>query len=371
MTQTLAILVDAYRELNARKLFWLTLILSLVVVLAFGLVGVTPTGLKIIVWDLESEVLNSRFIKPDVFYKGLFTGFGIKFWLGWLASILALVSTASIFPDLIGSGSIDLVLSKPIGRLRLFLTKFLGGLLFVALQVTVFAVACFVVIGLRGGVWEPGLLLSIPIVLGFFSYLFSVMVLFGMITRSTIASLLLTLLVWFLIFGLHTAESAVMLGRIGADLRVESVQKDLARTQAAATQPVDDTASSQIRKQTAESRLKDLTTEIAAAHAGQSRWTTVHRILFGAKTIFPKTSETVELLERWLIDTADLPEPEERESEPLTFGDRSGRVSGKKIHQQFLQEIRSRSVYWVLGTSFLFEGVVVGLAAWIFCRRDY
>ena len=35
-------------------------------------------------------------------------------------------------------------------------------------------------------------------------------------------------------------------------------------------------------------------------------------------------------------------------------------------------EIRSRSVGWVVGTSVGgFEVVVLGLAAWIFCRRDY
>ena len=31
MTQTMAIFLDAYRELNSRKLFWITLILSGVV----------------------------------------------------------------------------------------------------------------------------------------------------------------------------------------------------------------------------------------------------------------------------------------------------------------------------------------------------
>jgi len=53
------------------------------------------------------------------------------------------------------------------------------------------------VLGIRGGVWEPGLFISIPIVVIFFSYLFAICVLLGLITKSTIASLLLTLLIWF------------------------------------------------------------------------------------------------------------------------------------------------------------------------------
>jgi hypothetical protein len=46
------------------------------------------------------------------------------------------------------------------------------------LQVLVFSTASFLVIGLRGGSWEPGLFLAVPIVTLMFSYLFSVCVLF-------------------------------------------------------------------------------------------------------------------------------------------------------------------------------------------------
>jgi ABC-type transport system involved in multi-copper enzyme maturation permease subunit len=73
-------------------------------------------------------------------YKWVFSVFVIGIWAKWAALVLALISTASIFPELIASGSIDLYLSKPISRLRLFLTKYVGGLLFVVLQMTIFAV---------------------------------------------------------------------------------------------------------------------------------------------------------------------------------------------------------------------------------------
>src|SRR6185437_5144958 len=96
----------------------------------------------------------------------------------------------------IGGGSIDLYLAKPIGRARLFLTKYLAGLLFVTLQVVVISVGSFFVLGLRGHDWEPGLFWAIPIVVCFFSYLFAVCVLLGVKTRSTIAALLLTILCW-------------------------------------------------------------------------------------------------------------------------------------------------------------------------------
>ena len=67
--------------------------------------------------------MNSSVFPAGEFYKRLFVSIGIEIWLAWIALILALASTAGIFPDLMTAGSIDLFVSKPIGRLRLFLTE--------------------------------------------------------------------------------------------------------------------------------------------------------------------------------------------------------------------------------------------------------
>ena len=119
MTQTLAIFVDAYRNLNSKKLFWIVLGISGLVVLAFACVGVNEGGLKLFAWQIDNELFNAKTTPPSVFYKMIFAGLGIGVWLSWIATILALISTAGIFPDLITSGSVDLLVSKPISRLRL------------------------------------------------------------------------------------------------------------------------------------------------------------------------------------------------------------------------------------------------------------
>ena len=92
------------------------------------------------------------------------------------------------------------MLSKPIGRSRLFLLKFLTGLLFAAIQVTVFTVASFLVIGIRGGDWEPWLFVAIPLVVLFYSYLFAVQAVIGLLTRSVIASVIGVMFFWLAIF---------------------------------------------------------------------------------------------------------------------------------------------------------------------------
>ena len=127
------------------------------------------------------------------------------------------------------SGSIELMLAKPISRLRLFLTKYLAGLLFTALQVAVFTTACFLVFGIRGNAWEPAIFWTIPLVVLFYSYLFAVCVLFGILTKSTITSILLTMLFWFFLFILNTADGFVIAFKVNNQIGQEQISATIER----------------------------------------------------------------------------------------------------------------------------------------------
>src|SRR5207247_499161 len=142
---------------------------------AFAFISITPRGFTIFGKEVPS-FFNSTIIPPDTFYKFVFTQFAISWWLGVIALVLALISVGSIFPDFISGGSIDLYLARPISRLRLFLTKYLTSLLFIALQVLIFCAASFFVIGVKGRVWEFGIFLSVSLVTLLFSYLYCICV---------------------------------------------------------------------------------------------------------------------------------------------------------------------------------------------------
>jgi hypothetical protein len=355
MTQTCAIFLEAYRSLNSKKLFWLVLILSGLVVLLFACFGVNEHGLKVAFWQYDNDFLNSKIVSPDQFYKGMFVSIGISVWLAWIASILALISTAGIFPDLMTAGSIDLFVSKPIGRLRLFFTEYLAGLLFAALQVTVFTVACFLVIGLRGGVWEPGLFLAIPLVVCVFSYLFSVCVFLGVATRSTVAALLLTLLFWFVVWGVGATERGLLvfkkMEQHGASVVAVSIEQNGGMSRA--RNSAHDAKSSP--------RADQAPAVDAEGSNGASAVSVAYDIAYGITTVLPKTGETIELLERSLMKAAKLPEP-------------PGGPQARRLHaaqQDAIDVLRDRSIAWVVGTSLGFEAVVLAFAALIFCRRDY
>ncbi|HEY1921348.1 MAG TPA: hypothetical protein VGG44_01175 [Tepidisphaeraceae bacterium] len=371
MRQTLALIWDAYLDLNSRKMFWIVLILSTLVAASFAALGLTPTGIKIFFWSIPTP-LNSKLMSPGDFYKTIFLYYGIGFWLSFLATALALISTASLFPDFLATGAVDLYLSKPISRIRLFLTKYLCGLLFVALQIGCFCGASFAVIGLRGGAWEPGIFLAVPIVLLFFSYMFSFCVLVGVSTRSTVAAVLLTFLLWALIRGVYTTETTLLGFKLAEDAsiarldtQIRSEQEMLAQKQrTAATQPTRQNTD-YVTMYT--NNLKRDRHDQAEMHSSLGVW---HQALFDVETLLPKNNATIDLLDRVLTKNARLGGvAQDNDDDSKNEG---ADLNNNPIPVEKLKAvIRGRSVGWIISTSLAFEGVVLVLAAWIFCRRDY
>ncbi len=353
MRQTLAIFHEAYRGLRARKMFWIVLFLSFFVVTSFAFIGVSDKGLTVLTWELEFGP-TAKELSPATLYKTMFVTLGIEIWLTWIAAILALISTAGIFPSFIAKGAIDLVVARPISRLRLFLTQYAAGLLFVTLQIAVFCVVSFLVIGVRGGVWEPGLFLAVPLVVCFFSYLYCVCVLLGLLTRSTVAALLLTLLFWFVVFSVHSTETGLLAAKKMAQNELLTPRRGIIVTPGT-TRPhrFPDTSPPHVPNRTdAESEEEGKAVQYLDI---------AYRLTHALKTTLPKTTETIDLLERALIATADLPK--------LNSG--PAHEAQQQVAEELVREFRSRSAWWILGTSLAFEAVILALGGWVFSRRDF
>jgi ABC-type transport system involved in multi-copper enzyme maturation permease subunit len=390
--QSWALLVDAYRELNSKKLFWITMVLSCLVVAVFGMFGIDSKGLTFLWFKWPLPVFNSTVFAPGLFYRFAFAQFGVPLWLSWVATILAMISTASIIPDFVASGSIDLLLSKPIGRLRLFMSKYLTGLLFVALQVAVFTGASFLVIGIRGSSWEWRMWLAVPIVVLFFSYLFAVCALVGMLTRSTIAALLATLLMWVTCFILNTSDVVFLRLRVAADISVKDAERVIQTREAAARKMIAEFTEKNLdfpKPKGEESPLDAVSPPLVSARKqlidakeNQATWKKWSGIAFGVKTVFPKTNETIALLDRKLVsveelqklgilreDTATDDEPAEEPDDSKRW--RRDRRGDSRADKALNVEMRSRSMGWIIGTSVAFEVFIVGVACIVFVRRDF
>jgi hypothetical protein len=277
---------------------------------------------------------------------------------------------------------------------RLFFTKFACGLLFVALQVFVFSLACFIVIGIRGKSWEPALFLAVPIVLLFFTYLFSFCTLVGLVTRSTLASILFTCLFWLALFVLNTTDGIFVSQRAAREIAVERADRTIeVRTRGAermrqrlidAGQPL---PAKDAWPAGAESELEAisvplLTARNERAEAVKSRddWVKYSNWVFLAKTVLPKTSETIALLDRAILTDADrdLFSPPGAEDEPTPSEDDTGtsrrrgpQMGDPAVTKRAEKIFRERSQWWITGTSAVFAGTLLAFGAFIFRRRDF
>lgn len=122
--------------------------------------------------------------------------------VGVFGVFAAILVTASIIPQMFEPGAIDLLLSKPVSRTLLFLTKFLGGCVFIGLNATYFIAGLWLIAGSRFGIWNGKLWLCIPIILFLFAVYYGVSALAAVLWRNAIVSIVLTILFWAFSFGL-------------------------------------------------------------------------------------------------------------------------------------------------------------------------
>ncbi len=115
--------------------------------------------------------------------------------------LIAILVTANIIPQTFEPGTLNLLLSKPLGRAGLYIAKFVGGCIFVALCASVLFVGIWLWMGLALGIWERSTLISIPLYIIVFAIYYSVSGFVGLTTRSTILAIVVTGVFWALCSG--------------------------------------------------------------------------------------------------------------------------------------------------------------------------
>lgn len=126
--------------------------------------------------------------------------------IGVFAGVLV---TASIIPQTYSAGAIDLLLSKPISRSLLFLTKYLGGCMFILLNGGYVVVGLWLISGLRWGEWNHRMLLVIPVLVFLFAVYYAVSSLAGLIWRNAIVSVVMAVVFWAACFGVGSVKNVV------------------------------------------------------------------------------------------------------------------------------------------------------------------
>lgn len=124
---------------------------------------------------------------------------GLTGFINFAALVLSIFATASIIPNTMEKGNIDLLLSKPIARADLLLGKSLGSLLIVLANVAWFIIGMWVITGARTGIWNAGFLAVTLTVTYTFLVLHAPMLVIGIASRSSALTIILLYVFIFLI----------------------------------------------------------------------------------------------------------------------------------------------------------------------------
>lgn len=208
MSSLIAIAYDTLTLLCRRRLFWLNVWLSVLVVLVVASMSCHGTG-----WSLGFGLKSwpsGYLVKGSPWETTLFFGVvqrATQWWVAGAAPLLALFSMASVVPKTMKSGQAALLFTKTQSRAAVLLGRFTGGIIFAAIPALICVTGLFLTLGWRLGVWEIRLFLALPFALLLFSALAAVTVMLGVLTKSSSASLVVTLIFAASVMALQDAAS--------------------------------------------------------------------------------------------------------------------------------------------------------------------
>jgi ABC-type transport system involved in multi-copper enzyme maturation permease subunit len=212
---------DTFRQSLANRIFWLMLGVSclvIVVCLSVSVEGGEPLRPED---DIELQPAHGQMsLGFGAFPIALFRDgeaavhFLLLLLAEWVAGaggvLLALLWTAGFIPSFLQPSAAMVLLAKPLPRWALLAGKFLGVLALVALQVTVFIGGTWLALGLRTGFWVSSYLLGIPVLLIHFAAFFSFSAFLAVLTRSTLACIIGSILFWFMCWGANYGRHFVV-----------------------------------------------------------------------------------------------------------------------------------------------------------------
>lgn len=219
--KTWALVVDTWREALARY----TLLGFLVVSSLFLVVLTFALNLDIVDGTLAAGTLFGKaFEMPGkgpaidtVVTTGQSVFAGMLYVLG---VFLAVFATGSQVPNLQHRGTVDLYVTRPIGRTHLLLGRFLGAVTLVTANLIFLCGGVFLIISLKTGVWNPRFLLASGLILVVFLAYLGFMYLVGVLSSSTPLTIMLPYALYLLSVPLagHRRIAAVMDSRLAASV---------------------------------------------------------------------------------------------------------------------------------------------------------
>jgi ABC-2 type transport system permease protein len=198
---------EVFREAAARWTLVAYFALSSLFILLFAL----AVNLDVVNGALAGAKIFGREVHvghASVDLDRLVLGFeaGFAGFLYVVGTFLAIFATAHLVPRLMEKGTVDLYLSRPVGRVSLLLSRYAGGLLLSASNVVYLLGAMGLIVLWKTGLLHPRFFLAAGVILFLIAALLAFAFLVGTLTSSTAVSIMATFAVFFLsvvLFNLH------------------------------------------------------------------------------------------------------------------------------------------------------------------------
>lgn len=204
MKALVANIEDVFREAAARWTLLAYFFLSSIFIIIFA----SAINLDIVDGALAGAKLFGREVdmpRNEISIEKLVLGFesGFSVVLYLICTFLAIFATAHLVPRMQEKGTIDLYLSRPVGRVRLLLARYAAGLMLAASNVIYLVGTIWVIVAWKTGVMHGRFLMAGVIIMFVIATLMAFAFLVGVITSSTAVSIMTTYGIFF--FGLMLA----------------------------------------------------------------------------------------------------------------------------------------------------------------------
>jgi ABC-type transport system involved in multi-copper enzyme maturation permease subunit len=189
MNNIIEIIRFTFRESLSKKVFLVLGIIASVFIL----------GIFLIPMDKISISLNSNGENGLNLGENIFLFFQIKFLssIGGFALLALTFANSGLFSSIFEKGTIDLFLSKPITRTQLLLGRYLGGLLIATVIIVYFVGGAWLVSSIKMNLFNWYFSVLIFSLIFSYAIMNSVVMLFGIITKSGIPGLIITFFMYF------------------------------------------------------------------------------------------------------------------------------------------------------------------------------
>lgn len=207
---TRALLEDAFYQVLDNKIFRLLLLLVLVLVAPVYLIGFRTDEISVLYgWKSLSYAELFRFFGRsheylassapiDVQAKAIqiYQSLIVESLGGTLGMVVCVSATAFFVPHMLEKGSADILFSKPVSRRTLLLSRYFAGLLFVSILAALLIGGIYFGLLVVSGYNDPGFLWGAFTLIYLFAILHAFSTAIGVFTRSTVAAILLSILLF-------------------------------------------------------------------------------------------------------------------------------------------------------------------------------